>query len=163
MISGKRTSHGMKGLMKRCDRRRARAEDVREIKKRFKAYIFEKRIPNMWKKPYGLVRGRYGKGSQTWAPNAPSTVKSKGFNNPMFSSLGRYGSRIMSSYKWSAWSRRPKGARNARYQFKLTNTREYADWLNDGAGNYPPRWCVGFIDGDGMWLREETAKWVMSG
>ena len=161
MITGTRTSVGMKGLMKRCDRRATRAADVRKIKKNFEDYIFKKRLPNMWKRPYGRVQGRYGKGSSSWADNAPSTIRQKGFNKPMYSSRGPFGSRIKKSYKWSAWSQRRKRARNARYSFKLTNTREYAEYLHAGSGNYPPRWCIGFIDGDGMWLREHTAKWVM--
>lgn len=153
----------MKGLLKRSDRRRARAEDVKWIKKDFHDHIMNWRLPQMWmKKPYGLVKGQYGKGTARWAPNAASTVKSKGFNKPMFSSRGRYGSRILKSYRWSAWSHRPKRARNARFQFKLWNDREYAQWLNDGAGNYPARRCTGFFDGDGTWLRKHTAKKMMA-
>lgn len=161
MIGGAVTKTGLRAQVKRMDRRTTKARDLRWLQGDFKEYILEKRIPNQWRNQ-GVVRGKFGKGSYKWQDNAPSTAKAKGFNKPMFSSRGRYGSSLMRNYQFTGrhW-RASKRARNSRMTVNLRNRKKYAEYLNKGNENMPDRWCIGFIEGDGMWLRDHAGKRIM--
>lgn len=156
-LRGTRLSH----MVKRMDRRTALARDLRWLKDDFEEYILEKRLPNQWRNR-GVVRGKYGKGSYKWADNAPSTIKAKGFNKPMFSSRGSYGSSLIKEYAFTGrYWRASKRARNSRMTVNLRNRRKHAAYLHKGRSDMPDRWCIGFIEGDGAWLREHAGKRIM--
>lgn len=135
--------------------RKLRAEDTRELMKLFHARIKDR----IWEQYQhsGVVSGPYGTGSYKWARNKPSTVAKKGFNKPMFSSRGPYGTSLMKSYKFRAWHQRRPGNSAAMATVTLTNDKFYADYLHNGNENMEPRWCQGFIYGDTRWLMETAA------
>jgi len=167
LIGGDRKSVGMKRLIRRMDLRTVKATDLTWLGRDFERYLFEDRLPNMWRNQ-GVVRGRYGKGSKRWAKNAPSTIKGKGFDKAMHSGRQRFSS-SMARRKFEAYEygfshrRRSKRARNSNINFKLNNTVEHAKHLHKGRSNMPARWVLGFIDGDGEWLRRHAADDIMVG
>jgi len=165
LIGGNRKSVGMKRLISRMDRRTVKAAALKWLGEDFKRYLFENRLPNMWRNK-GVIHGPYGKGSTRWADNARSTVKKKGFNKPMFSSRGAWGSSLIrgrfGAYRFSEYHRRAsKRARNSSAWYKLDNVVEHAKYLNEGSHNMPARWCLGFIPGDGEWLRRHAGDHIM--
>lgn len=135
--------------------RKLKAEDTASLMRRFKARIND-RIWEQYQNS-GVVSGPYGTGSYRWAKNKPSTIRKKGFNKPMFSSRGPYGTSLLKAYSFRAWHGR-RGTSRAMATVTLTNSRPYAKYLHEGNENMEPRWCEGFIYGDTIWLCQDAAR-----
>lgn len=167
MIAAKRTSDGgLERMIRRQDKRVVMMVDLRWLGKKLDKYLFKLRLPNMWRNQ-GVVRGRYGKGSRKWADNLLSTIRGKGFNKPLFSSRGRWGSslirHVFQAYRYTVrTARASRLARNATIRFRLWNTVRHSEYLEEGTPNIAARPHAGFIDGDGDWLRETAAKDILS-
>lgn len=155
MVGGSVKIHGLDRIGRRMKKRLNKGKNVRWLLDDFHEHI-EWRLNAMWTHR-GKVRGPWGAGSSLWAWNAPSTVKGKGFNKPLFSSRGPYGSRIWrQGYTWSQWwQSRTDGARA---RFRLENEKPYVPYLEAGRHNMPPRWITGFIEGDMKWLANHATK-----
>lgn len=162
MIGGSATSHGLTRMIRRQDKRVVMMVDLQWIGRLLKKYIFEVRLPAMWDNR-GKVPGKYGAGSETWAENKPSTVKAKGFNKPMHSSRARRGSSMarnnFAAYFFGWRTRRAsKKARNATIEFAMGNEVTHSVHLEDGRKDMAARKHAGFIEGDTIWLGDETVK-----
>lgn len=143
--------HGQK-----MDKRKKLVRNTRWLGEMLEEYLMDKRIPNQWKNG-GVVKGRYGKGSKKWAMNAPSTVKAKGFNKPLFSSRGRRGSSLLRGYIYNWWHRSNSRSTSLAVA-RLSNEVEHAVYLHDGRSDMPARWVHGFIDGDAKKAGEIAVK-----
>ena len=147
----------MDAIGRRMKKRLNKAKSIRWLCEDFHDHI-DDRLDAMWRNQ-GQVPGRWGRGSSKWAPNAPSTVRQKGFNKPLFSSRGPYGSHIYTQgyrdewHQW--WQSRASGAVA---RFRLTNKKPYVEHLEKGRWNMPPRWITGFIEGDMEWLANHATK-----
>ena len=155
MVGGSIKVHQMDAIGRRMGRRLNKARNIRWLLDDFHDHI-DARLVSMWSHG-GRVSGRWGRGSAKWAANAPSTVKAKGFNKPLFSSRGSYGSRIYTKgYTWAQWWQSRKSGAVAR--FRLENERYYVPYLEAGRANMPPRWITGFIEGDMEWLANHATR-----
>lgn len=158
MFTGRVTITGMGKLQKNARKRRLKATDVRGLAAEFEDYYMGKRRRQMWSTPGGVIRGRYGKGSKAWRRNAPSTIRQKGFNKPLYSSRGPYGSSILKGYEFR-WGRRyALGARTCKAKFTIKNKVKHSIYLHEGTPTIPARPHIGFVDGDAKWLSARAAK-----
>lgn len=187
MFEGTLKLKGFDALARRNTARIRKGQDLRWLAGPFEDYILKDRVPKMFKHS-GRVPGPYGKGFTKWAPNKPWVVRAKGFNKPLFSSRGPYGSGILKHFKFSRWSKRAFCARSARASFKLTNPLKYVKYLEAGypqfrvpksgkallripykpgvfivrryvyPGPMKARHITGFAPGDAKWLVRYAAK-----
>lgn len=159
MISGSVRVRGLDKIRRVNALRRVKATDMKGLAKEFETRI-KRRVWRMFQ-GRGVVTGPYGEGSRKWARNRPSTIKGKGFDKPMFSSRGPYGSSLIKAATFgSSHGGRlgARGRRTVRARFTLTSEKEYAKYLHEGRANMPGRWNLGFIEGDLKWLAQRGVR-----
>jgi hypothetical protein len=163
MWDGRIEARNMDSLGKNMTRRVLMAEDLQWINEEFESYMMGERKDTQWRNQ-GVIPGQYGAGSKRWAENASTTVAAKGFNKPLFSSRGSYGSTILTKgFKFKVWHQAMKGVNASRAKFsywaeRYRGTVNYAAVNDQGNANIPARKHQGFIDGDLKWIVAHGVK-----
>jgi hypothetical protein len=139
---------GLQTVKRDLDERERVARDMRRIGPRLRDHELA-RI-NVQMLLGGSVPGKYGRGWKTWAPNAPSTIRKKGFNRPLFGTPKTSGFRTTMVLTAALHSTRSKvwGV------FTFTSTLPYAEYNHFGTERIPARAFQGFNLGSLFWLVE---------
>jgi len=157
MWDGRVEVRNMDSIGRNLTRRVLMAQDLEWINEQFQDYMLGDRKETQWRNQ-GRIPGPYGAGSETWQENATATIKKKGFNKPLFSSRGSYGSSILTKgFHFNIWHQAVKGVNTSRAKYRYWADRRrggvnYAAVNDQGSDTIPARKHQGFIDGDLKWL-----------
>lgn len=162
MVGGRVDMTGINLARRREAARMYTITDMQDLSAEFEARVWAW-LDQMWQ-GRGKVPGPYGKGTKKWARNAPSTVKKKGFDDPLHSSPG-HSSIKEQGYKFNAWHQRRGGGDSAMARFRLwaeryRGTVNYAlvNHLGSAKRKIPARPHQGFPPGATKMLKELAAQ-----